>query len=222
MAAAHSEGGLDAFSTQVLESFAVAVAKFNENWYSPKPRLRVTANVKAHTPLRETFPVDIREITFLNAHRGEFFVAITGETIVCFNIQADGSGARCIANWTHQGGVHQIVVNDDSEHIPSLVYVHFDRSSYVPPCAFTFDSHDVFCRPETGWVWVMVLNKTLGTLRPCKELRVPREHRIHAMYGDLVVFGSPTGVVVWNTTGLDIEWFTRLRNHLYSVSFTSC
>ncbi|KAI0755901.1 hypothetical protein BC629DRAFT_1598355 [Irpex lacteus] len=201
MAAAHVEGGIDALSAQELESYAISVAQFNESWYSATPQLRKDVEFKAfmwHYPGQHS---DIREV-FFKGVSGEFLIVISGDTTVVWEVPFDGARpCRKVTNFTLGGGVRDVVVNDDPNHINALAWM----------CATLWNS-----TPRVAHASVVALDTSRGRLYPNGALEVPPEYRIYAMYGDFVIFGSPTGVIVWNASGPYLHWFTELQNHLFT------
>lgn len=135
--AAHSANGIKALSAQHLEARAVHAAKFNDNWYSaqPKPRGAIEFFVDAKTP--EGNPVAVKEVIFLKGRCGEFLVVWAGETIECWEVPLDGSGAYRIATWTEQGQIQQVVVNEDPKHHTEIAYLSLDTSELVLTCCLS-------------------------------------------------------------------------------------
>ncbi|KAI0085102.1 hypothetical protein BDY19DRAFT_897406 [Irpex rosettiformis] len=199
--AAHSASGIKALSAKHLEARAVHVAKFNDNWSSAQPQPRGAVEFSVDTVNAEGNPVAVKEVIFLKGRCGEFLVVWAGDTIECWEVPLDGSGAYRIATWTDQGGIRQVVVNEDPKHPTEIAYMSLDPTD-----------------PDSANVFVMALDTFHGTLIPRTLMRGQREHisQIHAMYGDFIVMGDP--LLVWNTLGPQATSIAKLRNDAHVLS----
>ncbi|KAI0687901.1 hypothetical protein BC835DRAFT_1285891 [Cytidiella melzeri] len=197
--------GIKAFSSQHLESRAVHAAKFNDNWYSaqPKPRGAIEFQVNIFQP--DGSPYAVRQVVFLKGRCGEFLLTLAWNTIECWEIPLDGSGAYRIAEWTDEQGIEQILVNDDPKHAAEVAYLAVSDVD-----------------PEYTWVYTLSLDTFHGAFKARSAMRGLRDqmYPLHLMHGDFVVMGDP--FLVWNSKGPGGSWsIARLMNDAHVVILTA-
>jgi hypothetical protein len=130
-AAPTTDLGIKALSSQHLETRAVHSAKLNENWYSMQPAPRRAIDFQVQTRDSDGRPMAIREILFLKGRCGEFILTLTGDTIECWEVPLDGSGAYRVAEWSEVYGIEQLLVNEDPMHAHEVAFLAKDSQEYV-------------------------------------------------------------------------------------------